>query len=122
MLEEKNYEKMVNEKGKKFIARLKALQKRHPKVIGDVDGMGMALRMEIVHPSDGYTPDRKMADKMFAMGMRGGLKTSKGKFGLVLDVGGYYKNVFTIAPSFDITEEEMDLSVELFDILIRKNS
>jgi|GEM_PF-5843576 len=33
--------------------------------------------------------------------------------GLVLDVGGYYKNVFTIAPSFYITREEMDLAVEL---------
>ncbi len=122
MSEEKNYEKSVFDKGKKFLARLKALQKRHPKIIGDVDGLGLALRMEICHPSDGYTPDRKMADKMFVMGMRGGLKTSKGKYGLVLDVGGYYKNVFTIAPAFDITEAEMDLSIELFDILIRKNS
>ena len=36
------------------------------------------------------------------------------KRGLILDVGGYYKNVFTIAPSFYITEEEIDLGVELF--------
>jgi 4-aminobutyrate aminotransferase-like enzyme len=33
----------------------------------------------------------------------------------VLDVGGYYKNVFTLAPSFYITEKEMDLAVELFE-------
>jgi 4-aminobutyrate aminotransferase / (S)-3-amino-2-methylpropionate transaminase / 5-aminovalerate transaminase len=40
--------------------------------------------------------------------------------GLVLDVGGYYKNVFTIAPSFTITEDEIDLSVELLEQLIRR--
>jgi 4-aminobutyrate aminotransferase-like enzyme len=120
MSEEMNYEKIVTEKGKAFLGRLKELQKKHPKIIGDVDGMGLALRMEICHPSDGYTPDRDMADRMFAQGLRGGIQTSKGKLGLVLDVGGYYKNVFTIAPSFGITEAEMDLAVELFDRLIRK--
>lgn len=119
MCEEENYEKKVMTKGKAFLSRLKALQKKHPKVIGDVDGMGLALRMEITKP-DGYTPDRHLADKIFAEGMKGNVQTSKGKFGLVLDVGGYYKNVFTIAPAFDITEEEMDLAVELLDQLIRR--
>ena len=81
--------------------------------------MGLALRMEIVK-SDGYAPDRELADKIFAEGMKGDLQTKKGKIGLVLDVGGYYKNVFTIAPAFSITEDEMDLAVDLFDQLIRR--
>ena len=38
----------------------------------------------------------------------------------VLDVGGYYKNVFTLAPCFDMTEEEIDISVELLEQLIRR--
>jgi hypothetical protein len=38
----------------------------------------------------------------------------------VLDVGGYYKNVFTLAPCFDITNEEIDLGVELLEQLIRR--
>ncbi|HXV19350.1 MAG TPA: aspartate aminotransferase family protein, partial [Candidatus Omnitrophota bacterium] len=109
------------EKGKAFLKRLKSLQKKHPKLIGDVDGMGMALRMEMTK-NDGYTPDRELADRMFNLGLKGGIPTSKGKMGLVLDVGGYYKNVFTIAPSFFITEPEMDLAIELFDALIRKAS
>ena len=119
MSEEMNYEKIVTDKGKKFLGRLKALQKKHKKIIGDVDGMGLALRMEMCK-SDGYTPDRRLADRIFAAGMQGNIKTSKGTFGLVLDVGGYYKNVFTIAPAFDITEDEMDLAVELLDKLIIK--
>ncbi|MGH7198283.1 MAG: aspartate aminotransferase family protein [Candidatus Omnitrophota bacterium] len=119
MTEENDYEKLVVEKGKKFLARLKALQKRHKKIIGNVDGMGLALRMEMTKP-DGYTPDRELADRMFNAGLAGGIPTSKGRFGLVLDVGGYYKNVFTIAPAFDITEAEMDLAIELFEQLLRK--
>ncbi len=119
MLEETDYEKKVTEKGKSFLKRLKDLQKKYPKIIGDVDGVGMALRMEICK-SDGYTPDRELTDKIFAEGMKGDLKTKRGKMGLVLDVGGYYKNVFTIAPSFDITEAEMDLAVDLFDQLFKR--
>lgn len=120
MIEEKNYEKMVFDKGKKFLERLNELRLKYPRVIGDVDGMGLALRMEIVQ-SDGYAPDRHLADKLFAEGMQGNLRDKKGKkIGLVLDVGGYYKNVFTIAPNFDITETEMDLAVDLFDQLIKR--
>jgi 4-aminobutyrate aminotransferase/(S)-3-amino-2-methylpropionate transaminase len=119
MIEEEDYEKMVFDKGMKFLIRLKALQKKYPKVIGNVDGLGMALRMEIVK-EDGYAPDREFADHMFAEGMQGDLETSKGKRGLVLDVGGYYKNVFTIAPNFGITDAEMDLAHDLFDQLIQR--
>ncbi len=119
MVEETDYEKIVNDKGKSFLARLKSLQKKYPKIIGDVDGMGMAFRMEICK-SDGYTPDRELTDKIFAEGMKGDLQTKRGRMGLVLDVGGYYKNVFTIAPAFDITEAEMDLAVDLFDQLFKR--
>ena len=119
MTEEEDYEKKVTTKGKQFLSRLKALQKKHPKIIGDVDGMGLALRMEICK-SDGYTPDRELTDRIFAEGMKGDLKTKRGRMGLVLDVGGYYKNVFTIAPAFDITEAEMDLAVDLLGQLFKR--
>ncbi len=119
MCEEMDYEKKVFDKGMKFLIRLKSLQKKYPKVIGDVDGLGLALRMEIVKP-DGYAPDREFADHMFAEGMQGDLDTPKGKRGLVLDVGGYYKNVFTIAPAFDISEADMDLATDLFEQLIQR--
>src|SRR3989338_3602511 len=86
MCEENDYEKMVFDKGMKFLQRLKALQKKYPKVIGDVDGMGLALRMEIVQ-ADGYAPDRALADRMFAEGMKGDLDLpGGGRTGLVLDV------------------------------------
>lgn len=121
MTEEVDFEKIVMKKGAQFLERLKALKKRHPKIIGDVGGLGMALRLEVCKP-DGYTPDRELTDRIFAAGMKGGIKTSQGTHGLVLDVGGYYKNVFTIAPSFGITEKEMDLGIELLDILFKRCS
>jgi 4-aminobutyrate aminotransferase-like enzyme len=118
MVEEEDFEAKVNDRGAYFLAALKELQKRHPKIIGDVTGMGLALRAEIC--SDGFTPDRDLADRIFAEGMKGDLDTPRGKMGLVLDIGGYYKNVFTIAPAFDITNEDIDLAISLLDQLIRR--
>jgi 4-aminobutyrate aminotransferase/(S)-3-amino-2-methylpropionate transaminase len=121
MMEEEDYEKLVNEKGAYFLAGLRELQRRHPGVIGQVDGLGLALRIEVCKP-DGRTPDRELADRIFAEGVKGDLVSGGKKYGLVLDVGGYYKNVFTLAPSFTITRAEMDLAVDLLDQLFRRSS
>jgi 4-aminobutyrate aminotransferase-like enzyme len=119
MMEENDYEEITRRKGAYFLAQLKALHRRYPKVIGDTDGLGMALRIEICR-ADGYEPDRELADRIFVEGMKGDLDARGRKMGLVLDVGGYYKNVFTLAPCFDITNEEIDLAVELLEQLIRR--
>jgi 4-aminobutyrate aminotransferase-like enzyme len=116
IFEEGNYEKSVNEKGAYFLSILQDLQRKHPE-IGDVDGMGLALRMEMCE-ADGYTPSRALADKMFQTGLEGNLKVNGKKMGLVLDIGGYCKNVVTLAPSLEITYPEMDLAHELLDQLI----
>ncbi len=119
MIESSDYGKMIQDKGKSFLGRLQTLQKKYPKVIGHVDGIGMAFRMEICK-EDGYTPDRELTDRIFAGGIEGNIPSSEGPMGLVLDVGGYYKNVFTIAPCFNITEKQMDLAIELMDGLIKR--
>ena len=119
MTEEIDYEQITQEKGAYFLAQIRDLQHRYPKVIGNTDGMGMALRIELCQ-ADGFTPDRALCDEIFAEGRKGDLDVRGRKMGLVLDVGGYYKNVFTLAPSFDITREEIDLSVEMLEMLIRR--
>jgi 4-aminobutyrate aminotransferase-like enzyme len=116
IFEEGDYERTVNEKGAYFLSLLKELQGKHPE-IGDVDGMGLALRMEMCEP-DGYTPNRALADRMFQKGLEGNLQVNGKRMGLVLDIGGYWKNVVTLAPSLEITIEEMDLAHELLDQLI----
>ncbi len=119
MMEEKNYEKITAQKGAYFLAQIRDLQRRYPKVIGDTDGLGMALRIEICQ-EDGYEPDRELTDRIFTEGIQGDLDARGRRMGLVLDIGGYYKNVFTLAPCFDMTEEEIDISVELLEQLIRR--
>ena len=119
MMEENNYEELARRKGSYFLAQIRELHRRYPKVIGDTDGIGLALRIEICR-EDGYEPDRELTDRIFVEGMKGNLDARGRKIGLVLDVGGYYKNVFTLAPCFDMTEDEIDTAVELLEQLIRR--
>ena len=113
---EGNYGDMVLAKGEYFLDLLRDLASKHPE-IGDVDGLGLALRMEMCE-RDGFTPNRALADRMFQRGLEGNLSVRGRRLGLVLDIGGYYKNVVTLAPSLEITYEEMDFAHDLLDLLI----
>lgn len=113
-----DYEKKVMESGAYFLAGLRKLQTQHPE-IGDVDGLGLALRMEMCE-ADGRTPNRRLADCMFQLGLEGGLEVEGRSIGLVLDIGGYHKNVITLAPSLDITRAEIDLGLAALDLLLRR--
>lgn len=116
MLAEKDYEKQVMESGAYFLEGLKSLQLRHPEM-GDVDGLGLALRAELC-TADGFTPNKALLDKMVDIGLSGTLDYQGHKTGLVLDVGGYYKNVITFAPSLEISRAEIHQAIELLDQLI----
>lgn len=118
LIEESDFAVEIPKKGKYFVSRLKSLQKKYPE-IGDVDGLGLALRIEMCQ-KDGYAPDRELANRMEEIGLEGRLSTGGKRRGLVLDIGGYYKNVFTLAPSFYITEKEIDLAVDLFEETLQK--
>ena len=118
MTSETDYESEVLQKGAYFLERLRALQQRWP-VIGDVDGLGLALRMEMCR-SDGFTPNKELANAIFDEGLKGDVPARGRLYGLVLDIGGYYKNVFTLAPSLEITHDEIDLGVELLETLLQR--
>lgn len=118
IIEDEDFDKTVNEKGQYIIKRFRQLQKKYPN-IGDVDGLGLAIRVEICE-SDGFKPSKKLTDEIYEIGLSGKLSAQGKKRGLILDVGGYYKNVFTLAPSFYITNKEMDLAVELFEESLKK--
>lgn len=117
MLEESDYETMTKEKGAYLLAGLEDLKRRY-KIVGDVDGMGLALRMEICEPHDSYTPSRALLDRMVEAGLKGDIDLGGRTYGVILDVGGYYKNVVTLAPSLHISREEMDLALALLDRLL----
>ncbi len=113
LMEEEDFETRVTQRGAYFLQRLKALQKKYPEM-GDVDGLGLALRVEMCQ-KDGYTPNRALVDAMMNIGLSGTLTTGGKSKGLILDVGGYYKNVFTMAPSLYISEQEVDTAIDLFE-------
>lgn len=113
-----DYAAEVTRKGAYFLDKLRQIRARHGEV-GDVDGLGLALRMEMCE-ADGFTPSRRLADRMFQIGLDGDLRVASRTMGLVLDIGGYYKNVITLAPSLEITIAEIDLAaVALEEVLIR---
>ncbi|MDR1044101.1 MAG: aminotransferase class III-fold pyridoxal phosphate-dependent enzyme [Candidatus Adiutrix sp.] len=118
MLQEIDYESKVKESGRYFLEGLKELKKKYA-IIGDVDGLGLALRAEIC-AEDGFTPDKAMMDRIVDEGIRGDIEVDGRKYGLVLDIGGYYKNVITFAPSLEITREEVDLGFRLLDEILRR--
>lgn len=119
LMHETDYESMVMAKGKKFLEGIQWLKSRH-KEIGDVDGLGLALRIEVCEVKDSFTPSKAFVDKMVDIGLAGDLEHKGKKIGLVLDIGGYYKNVITLAPSLEISEEEVDLAIELLDQLFTR--
>jgi 4-aminobutyrate aminotransferase/(S)-3-amino-2-methylpropionate transaminase len=121
MMGEADYEAMVMEKGAYLLQGLKDLERRH-KIVGDVDGLGLALRMEICEAHDSFTPSKTIVDRMVDEGLKGDLEVDGRKYGLVLDVGGYHKNVITLAPSLHITRQEMDLSLQLLDRVLYRVS
>jgi hypothetical protein len=49
--------------------------------------------------------------------LKGDLEHKGKRYGLVLDIGGYYKNVITLAPALTITHDEIDLGLALLDQL-----
>ena len=118
LMTEIDYETLTREKGAYLLAQLRDLKSRY-KIIGDVDGMGMALRIEICG-DDSFTPDKAMVDRMVDEAMKADLEVGGKRYGLVLDIGGYYKNVITLAPSLDISYEEMDLAIQLLDQLFTR--
>jgi 4-aminobutyrate aminotransferase / (S)-3-amino-2-methylpropionate transaminase / 5-aminovalerate transaminase len=118
MTQEHDFEPGIRARGAYFLRKLEELKGRW-KVIGDVSGIGLALRIELCE-KDGFTPSRRLADRVFNEGLKGDVPIGDKKFGLVLDIGGYYKNVITLAPSLLITEEEIDLGIQLLEVLLRR--
>ena len=118
MLDDEDFETSVMAKGAYLLNGLQDLKRRH-KIIGDVDGLGMALRIEIC-AEDGFTPDKAKTDRMVDEALKADLEVDGKTYGLVLDIGGYYKNVITLAPALTISQAEMDLALNLLDRLFTR--
>ena len=116
--EEPSLTVQIPRKGQYFLSRLRELQKSYPQ-IGHVDGLGLALRMEMCQ-TDGATPNPELAEAVRRIGLQGKLRTGGKRRGLILNVGGYFNNVFTLAPSLYIQDEEIDLAIALFEEALQR--
>lgn len=115
-LAEKNYEVSVPRLGSYLLEGLKEIQKRHPE-IGDVDGLGLAVRVEMCQ-ADGFTPNRELTSRIKDMALNKSVDTDIGPMRLVLDIGGYYKNVFTLAPGLDVDLATIDRFLRIFEVIL----
>ncbi len=118
IFEEGNFEEDIAKKGAKFLEGLKYLESKYSK-IGNVDGLGLALRIECTE-DDGFTPNKKLCDSILEEGLKGDLMYKGKKCGIVLNNGGYYKNVITLVPAVTIADEEIDMAIELIDQLFAR--
>ena len=118
LIESENFEESVPRMGAYFLKKLGALKKKYP-CVGHVEGLGLALRIEMCG-EDGHTPNRELTDAIMNIGLSGTLTAGGKKRGLILDIGGYYKNVFTLAPSLYITEAEIDTAMALFEEALKR--
>jgi 4-aminobutyrate aminotransferase/(S)-3-amino-2-methylpropionate transaminase len=53
-------------------------------------------------------------------GDEGDLEIDGKRYGLVLDIGGYHKNVITLAPALTMSQAEIDLALKLLDAVLRR--
>lgn len=115
---EEEFSLSIKQKGERFLSGLKYLMKGF-KTIGNVDGLGLALRIECTE-ADRITPNKELCDKIIEEGLKGNLAFKGKKCGLVLNNGGYYKNVITLVPPVTITESEIDMAIELLGQLFKR--
>ena len=113
---QEDFEREIPRKSSRFMNGLNYLKKKY-KQVGDVGGIGFALRMELTQ-TDGYTPNRELCDALQEEGLKGDLTYNGKKYGLVLNNGGFYKNIITFVPQLYITDEEIDMAIDLLDQLL----
>ncbi len=114
--EQNDFEVEIPKKSQRFMNGLNYLKSKY-KQVGDVGGIGFALRIELTQ-EDGYTPNRDLCDAMQEEGLKGNLTYNGKKCGLVLNNGGFYKNIITLVPQLYITNEEIDMAIDLLDQLL----
>ena len=87
---------------------LEAIQKKYPRVIGDVRGKGLMQGIELVkdETAGDRTPAPEVAVRLF--------EETK-KRGLLIGKGGLYGNVIRIAPALNITKGDIEEGLRIID-------
>lgn len=95
-------------RGEELRSGLERLQKKYPKTIGDVRGMGLMQALELVvdETIKDRTPNPKATLRLFE-------ETKKRN--LLIGKGGLYGNTIRIAPPLNVTASEVEEALKLLD-------
>lgn len=93
------------ERGKYFKDGLESLSGRHP-LIGCVEGMGLGLGIELVKDRKTKTPAKEETEFIVKRAL---------EYGVLINLSSYYGNRMTFMPPYVITEEDIDLILEVLD-------
>lgn len=96
--------------GERLVARLKALQARHP-CIGEVRGLGMMVAMELVRNRRADAPDAELTKQ---------LVQAAGRRGLVLLSCGIYSNVIRFLAPLTIEETLLEEGLDLLEAALEE--
>lgn len=108
VIEEDGLPKNAAEMGDLLGEGLMRLQRKYPKTIGDVRGMGLMRGLELV--ADETIGDRTPApDKVARL-----FEETKAR-GLLIGKGGLYGNTLRIAPALNVARSEIDEALEILD-------
>ncbi len=109
VVEEESLAAAARERGAQLLARLGELQERH-EAIGDVRGMGLLTAIELVEDRDSRRPALALGADFTEECERCGLSVN-----LVRGRAGGAANCVRMAPPLTISEDEVDLAVEIMD-------
>jgi 4-aminobutyrate aminotransferase-like enzyme len=107
-MEEHDLPRHAARQGARLREGLERMQRRYPRVIGEVRGMGLMQGMELVkdETAGDRTPSPEATARLF--------EATKQR-GLLIGKGGLYGNVLRIAPPLTVTEAEVDEALEKLD-------
>src|SRR5581483_8871830 len=106
VIEKEGLVEQARQRGEYLMARLQELQQRHEQ-IGDVRGKGLLVGIELVEDRVKKTPADALALAVGDECIRRGLSMN-----IVRSAGGL-PNCFRMAPPLSVTEEEIDIAVQI---------
>ena len=98
----------ARERGAELREGLLKIQKKHPKIVGDVRGMGLMQAVELVvdETAGDRTPNAAAVKRLFE-------ETKKRK--LLIGKGGLHGNIIRITPMLNVTKDEIAEAVKILD-------
>ena len=108
VMEKENIPRNSEKMGARLRAGLEEIQRRHPRVLGEVRGKGLMQGLELVE--DESTGDRSPNPQAVAR-----IFEETKKRGLLIGKGGLHGNVIRISPPMTVSESEIDEALKILE-------